>query len=104
MAGGRGPAVSCRSAARVGPGLFPGAHSIDHSQATPPRCRGGSGARLPPMPIDPELLEILACPVCKTPVEVVKDGAGLRCAQCKRVYPVQDDIPVMLVDEATVEG
>ena len=50
-----------------------------------------------------ELLEILACPVCKTPVELVKDGAGLRCAQCKRVYPVQNDIPVMLVDEATVE-
>ena len=67
-------------------------------------CRGRSGARLPLMPIDPELLEILACPVCKTPVEVVKDGAGLRCAQCKRVYPVQDDIPVMLVDEATVES
>ena len=55
------------------------------------------------MPIDPELLEILACPECKTPVEVVKDGAGLRCAKCRRVYPVQDDIPVMLVDEATIE-
>jgi len=55
------------------------------------------------MPIDPELLEILACPVCKTPVEVVRDGAGLRCGQCRRVYPVQDDIPVMLVEEATVE-
>lgn len=55
------------------------------------------------MPIDPELLEILACPVCKTPVEVVKDGAGLRCTQCRRVYPVQDDIPVMLVEEAQVE-
>jgi hypothetical protein len=57
----------------------------------------------PAMPIDPELLEILACPECKTPVEVVKDGAGLRCATCRRVYPVQDDIPVMLVDEATIE-
>jgi uncharacterized protein YbaR (Trm112 family) len=55
------------------------------------------------MPIDPELLEILACPECKTPVEVVRDGAGLRCAKCRRVYPVQDDIPVMLVDEATIE-
>jgi hypothetical protein len=55
------------------------------------------------MPIDPELLEILACPECKTPVEVVKEGAGLRCARCRRVYPVQDDIPVMLVDEATIE-
>ena len=55
------------------------------------------------MPIDPELLEILACPVCKTPVQVVKDGAGLSCATCRRFYPVQDDIPVMLVDEAKIE-
>ncbi|HEV7500511.1 MAG TPA: Trm112 family protein, partial [Vicinamibacteria bacterium] len=39
----------------------------------------------PAMAIHPDLLEILACPVCKTPVEVVKDGAGLRCGQCKRV-------------------
>lgn len=56
------------------------------------------------MAIHPDLLEILACPVCKTPVEVVKDGAGLRCTQCKRVYPVRDDIPIMLPEEATVEG
>lgn len=55
------------------------------------------------MTIDPELLEILACPVCHTPVAVVKDGAGLRCGNCRRVYPVQDDIPVMLVDEARIE-
>jgi uncharacterized protein YbaR (Trm112 family) len=34
---------------------------------------------------------------------VVGDGAGLRCAKCRRVYPVQDDIPVMLVDEAKIE-
>jgi uncharacterized protein YbaR (Trm112 family) len=65
--------------------------------------RRASWARLAFMPIDPELLEILACPVCHTPVEVVKDGAGLRCGSCRRVYPVQDDIPVMLVDEATIE-
>jgi uncharacterized protein len=56
------------------------------------------------MAIHPDLLEILACPVCKTPVAVVKDGTGLRCAQCKRVYPVRDDIPIMLPEEATVEG
>lgn len=56
------------------------------------------------MAIHPDLLEILACPVCKTPVELVQDGAGLRCAQCKRVYPVRDDIPVMLPEEAAVEG
>lgn len=55
------------------------------------------------MPIDPELLEILACPACKTPVTLVKDGTALKCEQCHRVYPIKDDIPVMLIDEATVE-
>jgi hypothetical protein len=55
------------------------------------------------MPVDPELLAILACPLCKTPVALVKDGAGLKCDACKRVYPIKDDIPVMLLDEATVE-
>ena len=55
------------------------------------------------MPVDPELLAILACPECKTPVVPVNNGAGLKCGTCKRVYPVKDDIPVMLLDEATVE-
>ena len=52
------------------------------------------------MAIDPELLEILACPVCKVGVVPVEDGSGLKCGQCNRVYPIRDDIPVMLVDEA----
>jgi LSD1 subclass zinc finger protein len=56
------------------------------------------------MAIHPDLLEILACPVCKTPVELVKDGTGLRCSQCHRVYPVRDDIPIMLPEEAKVEA
>ncbi len=60
-------------------------------------------SRLALMAIHPDLLEILACPVCKTPVELVRDGAGLKCAQCKRVYPVRDDIPIMLPEEATIE-
>lgn len=55
------------------------------------------------MPISPELLEILACPACKAKVELKPDGSGLKCVQCKRVYPIRDEIPVMLVDEATVE-
>jgi uncharacterized protein YbaR (Trm112 family) len=55
------------------------------------------------MPVDPELLEILACPACKTPVHLVKDGAALKCDTCHRVYPIKDDIPIMLIDEATVE-
>jgi uncharacterized protein len=55
------------------------------------------------MAIDAELLEILACPNCKTPVVLVHNGAGLKCNTCHRVYPIKDDIPVMLIDEATVE-
>ena len=55
------------------------------------------------MSIHPELLEILACPVCKTPVELVKEGTALKCVTCHRVYPIRDDIPIMLVDEATIE-
>ena len=55
------------------------------------------------MPVDAELLEILACPNCKTPVTLVHDGAAQKCDACKRVYPIKDDIPVMLVDEATIE-
>ena len=49
------------------------------------------------MAVDPELLEILACPNCKTPVTLVKNGTALKCGTCKRVYPIKDDIPVMPV-------
>ncbi len=55
------------------------------------------------MAISKDLLEILVCPVCKATVELKPDSNGLKCVQCKRVYPVRDDIPVMLVDEARVE-
>ena len=56
------------------------------------------------MAVDPALLEILVCPACKTPVKPVNQGTGLRCDNCRRVYPIKDDIPVMLIDEATVEA
>lgn len=56
------------------------------------------------MPLDPGLLEILVCPACKKPVHLVADGAGLKCDACRRVYPIKDDIPVMLIDEATVDA
>ncbi len=52
------------------------------------------------MAISKELLDILACPLCKTGVTLLPDGSGLRCGACGRVYPVRNDIPVMLVEEA----
>ncbi len=55
------------------------------------------------MAISQDLLEILACPVCKVKVEMNEDASALKCPQCKRVYPIRDDIPVMLIDEATIE-
>lgn len=56
------------------------------------------------MPISQELLDILVCPACKAAVKLTGDGQGLKCGQCKRVYPIKDDIPVMLVDEAKIEA
>ena len=53
------------------------------------------------MAISQDLLEILACPACKAKVELEQDASGLKCVECKRVYPIRDDIPVMLVDEAS---
>ena len=55
------------------------------------------------MGISAELLEILACPICKTPVKLTPDNSGLKCGTCHRVYPVRDDIPVMLPEEAKIE-
>jgi uncharacterized protein len=54
------------------------------------------------MALSKELLAILACPVCKTAIRMVPEGSGLKCDACKRVYPIRDDIPVMLPEEATL--
>jgi hypothetical protein len=56
------------------------------------------------MAIAKELLEILVCPLCKVPVKLTPDGQGLKCGQCRRVYPIKEDIPVMLIDEAEIEA
>ena len=55
------------------------------------------------MAVSKELLEILVCPFCKATVEMNPDQSGLKCVQCRRVYPIRDDIPVMLIDEAKIE-
>jgi uncharacterized protein YbaR (Trm112 family) len=55
------------------------------------------------MAVDPSLLELLVCPKCHKPLAIVHEGTGLKCPECRRVYPIKDDIPVMLIDEATIE-
>ena len=52
------------------------------------------------MPIDKELLAILACPKCKGEIKPIDKGDGLVCQACRLMYPIKDDIPVMLIDEA----
>jgi hypothetical protein len=52
------------------------------------------------MPIDKELLAILACPKCKGDIRLTEKGDGLVCQACKLMYPIKEDIPVMLIDEA----
>ncbi len=52
------------------------------------------------MPIDQELLDILACPKCKEPVQLEEGGEALLCHRCRLRYRIEDDIPVMLIDEA----
>lgn len=53
-----------------------------------------------PAQVDPQLLEILACPKCHTHVELEEDGAHLRCDTCRLRYRIDDGIPVMLISEA----
>ena len=50
--------------------------------------------------MDAKLLEILVCPLCKGPLLYVKDKQELICKPDRLAYPVRDDIPVMLEDEA----
>jgi uncharacterized protein YbaR (Trm112 family) len=52
------------------------------------------------MPIAAELKEILACPKCKGELEFREEEKKIVCKACKLVYRIEDDIPVMLVDEA----
>ncbi len=55
------------------------------------------------MAINKELLEILACPLCKEEVKLTADENGLKCVNCHRVYPIRNGIPVMLIEEAKIE-
>jgi len=52
------------------------------------------------MTINRELLDILACPKCKGNVHLNEKEDGIMCDSCKLMYPIRDDIPIMLIDEA----
>ncbi|OCC15034.1 Protein YcaR in KDO2-Lipid A biosynthesis cluster [Dissulfuribacter thermophilus] len=52
------------------------------------------------MAVSQALLDILVCPKCKGELKITKKQDGLICNTCSLVYPIKDDIPVMLIDEA----
>ena len=52
------------------------------------------------MSISQDLLDILACPKCKGDIHLNELGDGLICESCQLKYPIKDDIPIMLIDEA----
>jgi uncharacterized protein YbaR (Trm112 family) len=54
--------------------------------------------------IDKELLDVLMCLFCEGDLELKEDESGLRCKNCKRVYPIRDGLPIMLKDQATIEA
>lgn len=56
------------------------------------------------MTLDPKLLEIIVCPSCHASLTVDDAGGELACSGCDLVYPIVDDIPVLLVDRARHAG
>ncbi|MFW6415444.1 MAG: Trm112 family protein [Thermodesulfobacteriota bacterium] len=52
------------------------------------------------MTINKELLDILACPKCKGDLALTPPEDGLTCSACELVYPIREEIPVMLIEEA----
>ena len=56
------------------------------------------------MKISPELVDVVVCPKCQKSVSEQSDGKCLICHNCGLAYPIDDDIPVMLVDSATYIG
>ena len=53
------------------------------------------------MSLSPQLLAILVCPKCKGEIEYREADSSIVCRSCALRYPVRDDIPIMLIDEAT---
>lgn len=52
------------------------------------------------MPLDPELLELIACPACHGELTLKEDPEGLYCPACALLYPVEEGIPILLQERA----
>jgi uncharacterized protein len=52
-----------------------------------------------------QILDALACPdpTCRKPLTLASDEGSLQCTGCKRIYPVQDGIPILLIDKAVIQ-
>ena len=55
------------------------------------------------MKITEEFVEMMICPACQSKVRLKDDGSGIKCLGCRRVYPIEDDMPSMMVDKAIIE-
>lgn len=53
--------------------------------------------------IPKDLLDILVCPACKQPLALQGKGESLKCSACQRVYPIRDNIPILLIDQAVID-
>jgi uncharacterized protein YbaR (Trm112 family) len=52
--------------------------------------------------INPELREVIACPVCRKPL-VLRGEDAFKCNECKRVYPIRNGVPILMEPEAMIE-
>ena len=53
--------------------------------------------------IPQDLLDLIVCPACKKDLELKSDPESLKCTACHRVYPVRDGLPVLLIEESTID-
>jgi len=50
-----------------------------------------------------DLLDSLVCPACRKPMALQGGGESLKCPECRRVYPIRNDIPILLIEEASTD-
>ncbi len=68
------------------------------------RCLLAASALKSLIMIPQDLLDILVCPACKKPLVLKENPPSLKCGECRRVYPIQDGIPILLIDAASIDA